>query len=501
MFQPGVSALGKKYKTTVLPEKSFSETVWPFWSGKEKSGALSWICMAFRRTILHRALPMLAAVCLLAGAAPAQRPAQRKKSTPRALAIIEWPAKGAPRLVPICILVDGQYYDAGIYLADPVPMALDSGNVYEVEKNGDPQGFFTVRQAQQVGDNWYGVGGYSSMEQVRLAEKPKSPESTGGPLPSATSDEPPKLTRGQQPAAQPAPAPPPPAPTPPAPREPAGDEPPVLRKPAEQPPATGGQPGAGQASAPASAPSSSTNEEDPNRPILRRGKPAQQMAEETIEPPKAAVTASTPAGSKAGIENPAAITRVLPAVSDAKGPEPRNYLFDWTPQEKERITRGMQDLARTSLQEYVKSRSQSPGALQDVQVQAFDLDLSNEAVFVLTATAAPAPPPPPRTTAARGRRAQAEPEAPPVKPVTFYVTVVARQDLEGHLRRIFRRVSDSGHLDAYSRLELIDAVDVDGDGRGELLFRSINDQSRAFVIFRATVDNLTQVFNSRELER
>ncbi|HEU5452951.1 MAG TPA: hypothetical protein VFU76_13240 [Terriglobales bacterium] len=444
----------------------------------------------------------MAAVSLLAGAAAGQRSTQRKKTTPRALALIEWPAKGAPRLVPICILVDGQYYDAGIYLADPVPMSLDSGNVYEVEKSGDPQGFFTVRQAQQVGNNWYGIGGYRSMEQVHEAEKPKPQESTGGPLPSATSDEPPKLTRGQQPAAQQTPAP-----AQPAPREPAGDEPPVLRKPAEQQPATGRQAGAGQAGAPAPtqaspAPAqSSPSNEDPNRPVLRRGKPAEQMTPETIEPPKSAVTASTSAGSKLGIENPAAITRVLPAISDAKGPESRNYLFDWTPAEQERITRGMQDLARTSLQEYLKGRSDSPGPLQDVHVQAFDLDLSNEAVFVLTATAATAPAAPPPPTA-RGRRAQSQPEsAPPAKPVTFYITVVARQNLEGNLRRIFRRITDSGHLDAYSRLELIDAVDVDGDGRGELLFRSINDQSRAFVIFRATVDNLTQVFNSRELER
>lgn len=442
-------------------------------------------------------------MCLLAGAAWAQRRGQRKKSTPRALALVEWPAKGAPRLLPICILVDGQYYDAGIYLADPVPMSLDGGNVYEVEKSGEPQGFFTVSQAGQVGDNWYGLGSYSSMQQVHLAEKKKPEESTGKPLPSATSDEPPKLTRGKQPEAQPAP----PSSQPPASSQPSGDEPPVLRKPAEQQGAQAGTPApaqsapAGEAREPVPAQSPSSDEEDPNRPRLRRGKPAEEMSAATIEVPTVAVTVSSSAGSKAGVENPATATRVLPAISDAKGPEARNYTFDWTPQEQERITSGMQDLARTSLQDYLKGRSETAGPLENVQVKAFDLDLTNEAVFVLTATAANVPPPPPQRSV-RGRRAQPEPEAaPPVKPVTFYVTVVARQDLEGNLRRIFRRVTDSRHLDAYARLELIDAVDVDGDGRGELLFRSINDQSRAFAIFRATVDNLTQVFNSRELEQ
>ncbi|HEY5161554.1 MAG TPA: hypothetical protein VII81_00960, partial [Terriglobales bacterium] len=42
MFQPGVLALGKKYRTRVLPRKSFNDLGFPSWSGKLKSGALSW---------------------------------------------------------------------------------------------------------------------------------------------------------------------------------------------------------------------------------------------------------------------------------------------------------------------------------------------------------------------------------------------------------------------------------------------------------------------------
>ena len=44
------------------------------------------------------------------------------------------------------------------------------------------------------------------------------------------------------------------------------------------------------------------------------------------------------------------------------------------------------------------------------------------------------------------------------------------------------------------RLELVDAVDADGDGRGELLFRQISDAGRAFVLYRVIGDRLWPLF-------
>jgi hypothetical protein len=43
-------------------------------------------------------------------------------------------------------------------------------------------------------------------------------------------------------------------------------------------------------------------------------------------------------------------------------------------------------------------------------------------------------------------------------------------------------------------MELIDAVDADGDGRGELLFRQISDAGRAFVLYRVIGDRLWPLF-------
>jgi hypothetical protein len=43
-------------------------------------------------------------------------------------------------------------------------------------------------------------------------------------------------------------------------------------------------------------------------------------------------------------------------------------------------------------------------------------------------------------------------------------------------------------------LELIDAVDADGDGRGELLFREVGDAGSAFVVYRVIGDRLYPLF-------
>jgi hypothetical protein len=43
-------------------------------------------------------------------------------------------------------------------------------------------------------------------------------------------------------------------------------------------------------------------------------------------------------------------------------------------------------------------------------------------------------------------------------------------------------------------MELIDAVDADGDGRGELLFRRTNDNGSAYAIYRITPDGLWPLF-------
>ena len=53
---------------------------------------------------------------------------------------------------------------------------------------------------------------------------------------------------------------------------------------------------------------------------------------------------------------------------------------------------------------------------------------------------------------------------------------------------MFFAQTDSRHLDVSPRMELIDVVDADGDGRGELLFRQTSDAGSAYAIYRVAGD-------------
>jgi hypothetical protein len=110
-------------------------------------------------------------------------------------------------------------------------------------------------------------------------------------------------------------------------------------------------------------------------------------------------------------------------------------------------------------------------------VRVFDLTSSNEPIVVLTATAHM-----PQTATN------------PASALEYYVTFVGRNDIYGDLHKAFVNISDTQHLDIIPRMELIDAVDADGDGRGELLFRQTSDAGRAFVIYRVIGDTLYPLY-------
>ena len=116
-------------------------------------------------------------------------------------------------------------------------------------------------------------------------------------------------------------------------------------------------------------------------------------------------------------------------------------------------------------------------AFEDVDLHIFDLSNSNEPLLVLTAKA----------------RMPSRPNVAAVD-LQYIVTVVARDDIYGDLHKAFTNITDTQHLDVLPRMELIDAVDADGDGRGELLFRQISDAGRAFVLYRVIGDRLWPLF-------
>ena len=58
------------------------------------------------------------------------RPQENKKpkngKEPRAVGIVQFSGSSKGTLIPVAILIDGKFYDASAYKADPVPMALES---------------------------------------------------------------------------------------------------------------------------------------------------------------------------------------------------------------------------------------------------------------------------------------------------------------------------------------------------------------------------------------
>ena len=117
-------------------------------------------------------------VVILAGLAlafapmlPAQSSAGKKAMKgPRALGLVELAPNGKAHLIPITILYDGEFYDATAYKASPVPMALESGTVYEGVRAGVSQGLFTVTSALQGNNTWIGNGTWQSDSAIAAAK-------------------------------------------------------------------------------------------------------------------------------------------------------------------------------------------------------------------------------------------------------------------------------------------------------------------------------------------
>src|SRR5208283_2265988 len=78
---------------------------------------------------------------------------------PRALGLVQLSPTGKKaRFIPIAIMIDGKFYDAGSYKAAPVPMALDFGIVYEGFRSGVSQGVFKITQPGQLNHEWLAEG-------------------------------------------------------------------------------------------------------------------------------------------------------------------------------------------------------------------------------------------------------------------------------------------------------------------------------------------------------
>ncbi len=80
----------------------------------------------------------------------------------RSIAVLEWegPA-GKPvnsLLVPVAIYTDDRFMDGDNYLANPVPLPVQSGTQYVLQRSGVPQGTYDLDAAGKLRGQWFGSG-------------------------------------------------------------------------------------------------------------------------------------------------------------------------------------------------------------------------------------------------------------------------------------------------------------------------------------------------------
>lgn len=477
-----------------------------------------------------------------------RKPKNKKDAGPRSVAVLQMAANGKASLVPVAIMVNGKFYDASAYKADPVPMALESGTVYEGERTGSSLGLFTVSSAlhsnaSNVQAPWIGTGQWlpTGTESAHKGMKAES-----APVGLDTSEGPPRLTKDpnavkQVPAGtkQPASSSPPAQSSPPS-GSSSGDEPPRLNK-----PASSGESGSGHSAPTASAPSSSPTKapddsksgsksgdtkdtkadsakadaaakipasdsgaSEENRPKLRRGKPVESFADEEVPGYSKPGAAPPDKGKVVVAAATAGPVDVVPAISDAGGPEPRSFGFQWIQGEEADRRQQMMDLAKQKLRAYLEAQAKAkitpasagpkgagPKGKQaskkpvepifgTMHMAAYDLWTNNQPVIVFSADAhLPAPP-------------EGTPQSGTQTELQYWILLMAYPDIYGNLRVIHAAVTDKYHYDITPKLDLVDVVDADGDGRGELLFKKTSDAGTGWAIYRAGADKLWKVFDS-----
>jgi len=460
----------------------------------------------------HRVITALAVLLLSTAASAQTHKAAKAENVVRAVAVYEWTGDmakpTASRLIPVSLFIDGKLEDAAVYLSRPVPFALASGNVYELDQTGVPLGTFSIAFSRHLvavsansnpyDDGWFGYGRFyppappkpSTLQPAKtLAAINGLDEDDDQPHFSARS-----ATPGSGDAATPTPGSSAPAAGTPA------DDPnrPTLHRStpssdsnsaSNSTPASDPDRPATPAAGPPSGSVPSLND-DPNRPLLHRGKPVSALNEDDI--PK---LAGLPLESE---------LHQLVAVSDAVNHPLHDFSRTWDDEsEHQAFLAKMQTAARAQLAAYETTNAppapplamappdtRHPGSRQrhsiepvsatptpatpislvDEQLKGYTLSYGGSATYVYTA------------------RTDALGAAP------HYVTLVAQIDFNGEPQFAIQSVTDAAHLDRTPRIRLIDAVDAEASNRASLLFELRAQHSRQFALYRVIGGRADQIF-------
>jgi hypothetical protein len=391
------------------------------------------------RLVLGGLLPLGA---LLLASAPAQTHAVASSApVTRAIAVYEWTGDlahpTAARLIPVSLFINGHLEDAGVYLAQPIPFALQPGTLYSLERSGQTLELQSADDLPtQTDDNshraWYGFGRLLTPAEVAAATPPQPTQIPLAITPDAADDAPPVLRH-----------------SPPANK--------TAHKKSDQ------QPGY------VTPPTTPLND-DPDRPTLHRGIPA--TADVTPQ-----LTTLPPDLHQAA------------AISDAATRAPQIFTRPWaTSTERAQTLHSLEALALPPIAHYIAFNNLTPTSLAtptltlvNEQLSAYTLTDGGPPTFIFTAES-------PLTTG-----------GPVYLTLIAQPTPVGSSD-EPPLHLALLSITDATHLDRTPWLRLLDAVDPDASRRASLLFELRSQTTRQFALYAVTDGEARQTLLTTPLE-
>jgi len=485
------------------------------------------------------ALASCAVVCALLCAPFCERleaqthKAVKPENVVRAVGVYEWTGDmakpTASRLIPVSLYIDDRLEDAAVYLARPVPMALLTGNVYELDQTGIPVGNLDLAYARHFeandaattnyDDGWFGYGKF-----VPPAPPVKSTLKASKTLPVINAmdddDDRPHFSAksaapGSGGAATPAPgtaasttsnAPP--------------DDPdrPTLHRSASSgstsdPTASSGSGSSGSAPA-----------DDPDRPTLRRRTPTEAKAAQAQanqasvtdvgslndDPNRPTLHRGKPTGTVVDVDLPKLSglpgdqdLHQMIAVSDPKDRPVHDFSRTWDDDaEHQDILAKMQAAARAQLKIYEAANAPTPPAAVAAPTPAKPANRMRRAPATQDA-----PPPPPAPEPLLDEQLKAytlsyggaatyvySAHTDGLGPMLRFVTIVAQTNMQGEPEIAIKNVTDATHLDRTPRMKLVDVVDAEASNRASLLFELRAQNSRQFALYRVIGGRAEQIF-------
>lgn len=383
----------------------------------------------------------------------------------RATAVLEYTGDLAhikeSRLLPIAVWDGVQYQPGGLYLAQPAPLAVEDGTQYELMKDGHSEGFFNIKTAEQVDGLWLGVGVFQKPAPL-LAKLHPGQVSHVYQMKDVDPDKPhfahvPPADDSQSSAAA------------------------AQSSSAKNGPTLHQRSGSGATSA------------DNGRPALHSDADAQRAARPAIDPDRPVMEYSNPdtvnQAPHALMGFPPGMKQIA-AVSDADATSTQSFAFVWAnPLDEGKMKLALEKAAqdalapplpapapakKTSASRRAHRKASAPPPpppapmLQDEQFRVFGLTMGGGATMVFSAHTASDP--------------------------AKYVTIIAQPDFYGNAQVLLKHIAAGDNLDVTPRMKLVDAVDTEGNDRGNLLFELRGHTYRRFAIYRVAGGQAAQVF-------